>query len=681
MGVHVGVDVGGTFTDLFAVDSGDGSVLVEKTDTTADAVSGVIEAIRQSGIDAGAVESLVFGSTIATNAIVQNTVEPVAFLGTEGFTDILETRRLWRQHLFGWKWDRPRSLVPADLRFGIPGRIDWKGREIEPLDLAAVDRAIERIRRRGLRAVAVSYLFSFLDPGHELRTGERFSVLAPEIDVTLSHRVNPEIKEYERASTTVVAASLSPIVGRMMDDLVAGLQRHGVPVMPRVIKSNGGVMSARIAASKPLEIVRSGPAGGVASAIRLSRDLDRPDLITLDIGGTTADVAVITDGAVRHSEQADIAWDIPVRVAMADVRSIGAGGGSVAYLDRAARLHVGPRSAGAVPGPACYRRGGSEATVTDAALVAGLVDPARFLGGRMAVSRDAAAETLRRTVAEPLGLGIADAASGVIHVITIRMAQLINEMTVQTGLDPRRYWLVGFGGAGPLFAGSLADEIGALGAIVPPYPAVWSAFGGLHADVVHDYAHSHLRLLGDLDADDVEGIVRAFAGAAARDLAEDGLLLENARTEHAFDVRYKGQSHHLRVPVDLSDGLTPASLEEVRGRFEAMHERMYGHTRPGEAQQLVTVRALVRVARTLPEARETPWPSSGTGERRTRPVFFHGHREGVPTAVRNRRDLPPGTRIDGPLIVEEDQSNTVVPPGLSLTVGDDGALHLERSAP
>ena len=680
MGVHVGVDVGGTFTDLFAVDAEDGSVLTEKTDTTADAVSGVIEALRQSGIDAGTIDSLVFGSTIATNALVENTVEPVAFLGTQRFTDILETRRLWREHLFGWKWDRPRSLVASDLRFGVPGRIDWKGREIEPLDLAAIDHAIARIKQRGIRAVAVSYLFSFLNPDHELRTRERFSDLAPDIDVTLSHDVNPEIKEYERASTTVVAASLSPIVGRMMDELVTGLRRHGVPVVPRVIKSNGGVMSARIARAKPLEIVRSGPAGGVASAVRLARDLGRPNLITLDIGGTTADVAVITDGAVRHSEQTNIAWDIPIRVAMADVRSIGAGGGSIAYLDRAERLHVGPRSAGAVPGPACYGRGGSEPTVTDAAVVAGLVDPARFLGGRMAVSREAAAGALTRAVAEPLGLDIADAASGVIHVITMRMAQLINEMTVQTGLDPRRYWLVGFGGAGPMFVGALSTEIEALGALVPTYPAVWSAFGGLYADVVHDYAHSHLCLLRDLAANDMDEIVKRFSDAAARDLADDGHQLENARIEHAFDVRYKGQSHHLRVPVDLSEGLTHASLGEVEKRFEAMHEAMYGHTRPGEAQQLVTVRCLVRVPRTLPAAQVAPHRSSGDGERRVRPVFFHGEAAAVETTVCNRQDLGPGTRIDGPLIVDENQSNTVVPPGLRLTVGDGGVLQIERTA-
>ena len=253
-------------------------------------------------------------------------------------------------------------------------------------------------------------------------------------------------------------------------------------------------------------------------------------------------------------------------------------------------------------------------------------------------------------------------------------------MTVQTGLDPRHYWLVGFGGAGPLFAGALAAEIEALGALVPPYPAVWSAFGGLYADVVHDYAHSHLCLLRDLAADDIEGIMQRFSVAATRDLDDDGLLLENARIEHAFDVRYKGQSHHLRVPVDLSEGLTRDSLKEVEQRFEAMHEAMYGHIRPGDPQQLVTVRCLVGVARTLPAAQEAQRSSSGDRGARVRPVFFHGEEAAFETTIHNRHDLAPGTKVDGPLIVEEDQSNTVVPPDLRLIVGNGGVLQIERNA-
>ncbi len=678
MGIHVGIDVGGTFTDLFAVNSEDGSIRIEKTNTSPDAVSGVVEAIKQCGIEASSIASLVFGSTIATNALVQHSLEPVAYLGTAGFTDVLEIRRLWREHLFGWKWDRPKSLVASDLRFGIPGRINWKGLEIEPLDSAAIDQAIEDIKRRGLKAVAVSYLFSFLNPDHEIRTYERFATLAPDINVTLSHLVNPEIKEYERASTTVVAASLSPIVERLMDDLVAGLKDHGVPVPPQVIKSNGGIMSARVAKAKPLEIVRSGPAGGVASALRLAKDVGLANLITLDIGGTTADVAVISDGEISYSEQANIGWDIPIRNAMADVRSIGAGGGSIAFLDKAKRIHVGPRSAGAVPGPACYYRGGVEPTVTDAALIAGLIDAERFLGGKMTINRDAAVLAMVQTVAGPLDMDLAEATSGVIHLITMRMAQLINEMTMQKGLDPRLYHLVGFGGAGPLFAATLAEEIEAQGAIVPPYPAVWSACGGLYADVVHDYARSHLSMLRDLTEAHVMAILRDLSDAAARDLAIDGFSLESARISNFFDIRYAGQSHHIRVPVDLTNGLNHSTLGAVEKQFEGLHQKSFGHTRPGEAQQLVTIRSVYRVPRSLPVARTPMTGSSSAATPGTRQVFFHGYRAAMEVAVHDRSGLSPGVQIDGPAIVEEDQTNTVVPPNMRLTVMDGGEILISR---
>ena len=681
MGVHVGVDVGGTFTDLFAVDSDSGKIITEKSDTTTDAVGGVIDAIERSGLDPDRIETFVFGSTIATNALVEQATEPVAFLGTHGFTDLLEIRRLWREHLFGWKWERPRSLVRADLRFGIPGRIDWRGREITPLDLSAIDEAIERIGRRGIRVVAVSYLFSFLNAEHEIRTRERINAVAPDIDVVLSHEVNPEIKEYERASTTVVAASLAPIVGRLLKDLDDGLKHHGVPASPQVIKSNGGVMSAKAALAKPLELVRSGPAGGVASAIRLARELNIPNLITLDIGGTTADVSVVTHGETTYTEQTNLAWDIPIRVAMADVRSVGAGGGSIAYLDTAGRLHVGPRSAGAMPGPVCYGRGGTEPTVTDAALVAGLVDSDRFLGGRMNVDLQAATDAITKTVAEPLGLGLADAASGIVHLVTVRMAQLINEMTVQVGLDPRDYHLVGFGGAGPMFVAALSDEIGARGAIVPMHPAVWSAFGGLYADVVHDYARSQLSLLHDLTAEQVEEIVRDLSVSASRDLAADGLTVDDARFEYAFDVRYSGQSHHLRVPVDLSEGFTASSHHKVSANFEALHEQMYGHTRPGDSQQLVTVRVLIRVPRQLATARAAVAEEKGDLVSRSRPVHFHGQEEAMESAIYDRVQLAPGTEFDGPAIVEEDQSNTVVPPGGRLRVGEHGELFVVGNVP
>lgn len=679
MSFHVGVDVGGTFTDLFAVEAETGRVIVEKADTTDDTVTGVLEAMNRSGVEPSRIGTFVFGSTIATNALVERKTEPVAYFGTEGFTDVLEVRRLWREHLFGWHWDRPRSLVPADLRFGIPGRIDWRGHEITPLDLAAVDQAVEQVRKRGIRAVAVSLMFSFLNPDHERRVRARLQELAPEIEVTLSHEVNPEIKEYERASTTVVAAGLSPIASRLLSELEERLTDAGMEAVPQVIKSNGGIMSAAAARTKPLELARSGPAGGVASAVRLARELDLPNLITVDIGGTTADVAVVTGGETTYTQTSYLAWDIPIRVPMADVRSVGAGGGSIASLDVAGRLHVGPRSAGAAPGPVCYGRGGTEPTVTDAALVAGLIDPHRFLGGRMHVDAKAAADAVRRQVAEPLGIELTAAASGIIHLASVRMAQLIGEMTVQVGLDPRDYTVVGFGGAGPMFVAALAAEMDARAAVVPLHPAVWSAFGGLYADVVHDYGRSHVAPLRQLAPDRIDAIAAELAATARRDLEMDGLDPSAASFEYAFDIRYKGQSHDLAVGVDLSQGFTAAAMRDAEARFETLHEKTFGHTRPGEPLQLVTLRLLSRVPRdlALPKG-ELAKGAPDADQARKRRVWLHGQGAGLEAAVWERSALPPGFELEGPAIIEEDQSNTVVPPGMSVNVSPAGHLMISR---
>jgi N-methylhydantoinase A/oxoprolinase/acetone carboxylase beta subunit len=342
MGYSVGIDVGGTFTDLFALDGETGSVVADKADTSEDGTSSVLDVLARSGIDPREIRSLVLGTTLAINALVEGRTRPVAFLGTAGFTDILEIRRVWRQHLFGWQWERPKSLVPHGLRFGIRGRIDWEGREIEPLEVADVDRAVAEMRRRDVRTAAVSLLFSFANPDHERAVERRIAELAPDITVVASSDVNPEIKEYERASTTVIAAKVMTLVNRLLAELEERLRSHGVTAPPQVIKSNGAVMSFASARAKPWEILRSGPAGGVASARSLSRALHIPNLIAVDIGGTTADVSVVSDGEVASARQAELAWDIPIRVAMADVRSIGAGGGSIAWLDRAGRLQRSP---------------------------------------------------------------------------------------------------------------------------------------------------------------------------------------------------------------------------------------------------------------------------------------------------------------------------------------------------
>jgi N-methylhydantoinase A/oxoprolinase/acetone carboxylase beta subunit len=678
MPYHVGVDVGGTFTDLFAVNDADGNIFLEKSDSTPDAVGGVIAAIKLSGIPPEQIKTLIFGSTAITNALVERKLSPVAFLGTEGFTDTLEIRRLWREHLFGWRWDRPRSLVPHDLRFGITGRIDWKGEEIEPLDIGDVDAAVEAMRKRNIQVAAVSLLFSFLNPAHEEQVRDRIREKAPEIKVVLSSTVNPEIKEYERASTTVIGAALAPLADKIMSSLESQLSAHGVNATPQIIKSNGGITSSASARMKPLDMARSGPAGGVASALRFSRQANLANLIAIDIGGTTADVSVITGGNASLTQQFNLEWDIPIRTAMVDVRSIGAGGGSIASLDATGRLRVGPHSAGANPGPVCYGRGGTSPTVTDAAIVAGHIDPKHFLGGRMPIFADKAKEAVHKLIAEPLGLSAEAAACGILHLAGVRMAQLIDEMTVQVGLDPRDYTLVGFGGGGPLFLSALVVETEAAAGIVPLYPAVWSAFGGLYADVVHDYAKSCLGKLDALDLDQLNAICEELGSLAVADLSRDGYSIGQAELRFRLDLRYEGQSHEISIPLAGRPPFTGNHLAEARMRFDSAHAQMFAHQRTDPCQ-LVTVRLSASVARALDVAASIPPPTHAPADTKTK-IWLHGHDHALHASVFVRDQLGRDSVVVGPAIIVEAQSHCVIPPGMQASIGPLGEILIERNA-
>jgi N-methylhydantoinase A/oxoprolinase/acetone carboxylase beta subunit len=619
----------------------------------------------------------VFGSTVATNALIERTLSPVAFLGTAGFTDTLEIRRVWRQHLFGWRWERPRSLVPHDLRFGIAGRIDWRGQEIEVISLGDVDAAVEIMRKRGVRVAAVSLLFSFLNPDHEHSVRSRIQSIAPDIEVVLSSTVNPEISDYERASTTVIAASLSPLMEHVLSTLEARLASHGISAKPQVIKSNGGIMSTSSARAKPLEMVRSGPAGGVASALRFARETGRSNLITVDIGGTTADVAVITGGHATYTQHATLEWDIPLRVGMADVRSIGAGGGSIASLDAAARLTVGPQSAGSKPGPVCYSRGGTRPTVTDAAIIAGHLDARHFLGGRMPIDAESARAALRRDIADPLGCTVEQAACGVLRLATVRMAQLIDEMTVQVGLDPRDYVLAGFGGAGALFVAGLVEETEAAAGVVPLYPAVWSALGGLFADIAHEYARSLPADLAELAPRKLDALCSTLTQLATIDLARDGVSLQDAEMRFLLDLRYEGQSHEISVELNGAPPYSRQHLDDARVRFDAQHQQMFAHQR-SDACRLVTVRLSVRVGRQL----RLPMPALPDGgltvPESTSRVWFHGWDKAVAARVLERAQIPVGHRIEGPALIIEPQTHCVIPPGLRAEIGKHGEIIIER---
>lgn len=662
----VGIDVGGTFTDVYVFDR-DGSTRTAKAHSTRDTVSGVLNALGQA-VKIDDVDALAFGSTIATNALIQRRLATVGLLTTQGFRDVLDIRRLWRRDLFGHAWNKPDAVVPRRLRLEAAGRIDWQGREVEPLNEGDVRAAAEAFVGSGVDAVAIAFLFSYLNPAHEQRAAEIVREVLPNAAIMLSSDVNPERNEYERSSTTAIAAGLAPIVDRALGDVEDQLMAAGLRRSPRVMKSNGGVMSVRAARARPIELVKSGPAGGASAGVFLAERLGEPDLILIDIGGTTADASLIVGGSPVRADHDTLEWDIPIRVPVVDIRSVGAGGGSIAALDAAGGLKVGPQSAGAEPGPVAYGKGGTQPTVTDAAITAGLLDPSSFLGGTLTLDADAARKSLE-PLAAGLGYSVEEAAAAVLHVATIEMASLVREITVDQGRDPRDFALVAFGGAGPLFVGSLLEELDMKRGYVPVGASTLSAMGGAFADVAFDYVRSEVGLVDQVTPERLQASFDELLASAKRDIAAE--QLDDVELTTAVDLRYAGQWHDIEVALDPG-----APLEEAVERFEAEHERLWGHRRREDPVELIAVRlrALSRVTKPVlgkPEA------NGATGVKGDRQGTFFGTGSAGMT-VYEREALGSDWTATGPLIVEEAQTTTAVLPGMTVRVGGHGELVVER---
>lgn len=666
MSAIVGVDVGGTFTDVYVFER-EGTTHAAKAPSTPDAVSGVLAALQQV-VEPDEVEALSFGSTIATNALIERRLARVGFLTTSGFRDVLEIRRLWRPHLFGHAWDRPAAVVPRRLRLEAAGRIDWRGREVEPLTEGDVRSAAESFAAAGVEAVAIAFLFSYLNPEHERRAGQILREMLDGVHIVLSSDVNPERGEYERSSTTAIAAGLTPVVDRALAAVEDRLREAGLARPPRVMKSNGGVMSIGAARKRPVELVKSGPAGGASAGVFLSERIGEPNLILIDIGGTSADASLIIDGHPARGDSDALEWDIPIRVPVVDIRSVGAGGGSIAWLDPAGGLRVGPHSAGAVPGPVAYGAGGDQPTVTDAALTCGLIDPSYFLGGRMRLDADAARASLG-PIANGLGFSLEHAAASVVHMATVEMAALVRHITVDRGLDPRSFTLVAFGGAGPLFAGALLDELGIGRAVIPTGAATLSAMGGAFADVTFDYRRTEVGLVHDMTSTQMRDAFGELLERARADVRGEGFDQPELRT--SVDLRYAGQWHEIEIELE-PDG----DLLDAASRFEDEHERLWGHRRPEDPVELtaVRVRATSRVPKpTVAEVASLPAPAPKG--RRTITLFASGEHD-FPVFERDR--LGAGLALAGPAIVEEPQTTTVIGPGQRLEVLTGGDLVLAR---
>jgi len=678
--VQIGLDIGGTFTDIVALDREGHLGLTKVPSTPKDLLEGIGAATRRildiAGAKPGDVERFIHGTTVATNAILEQKGALTAVLTTEGFEDVLELGRMKRSRMYDLAMDpeTPTFLAPRRRRVGVRERLDAKGRVLVPLHEDDVRESVLALRAHGVSAVAVCYLFSFVNPVHEQRTREIVASLAPEISVSLSSEVDPTFREYERLCVTAFDAYLGPVVKRYLAGLADTLRGLGVGAPPLIMRSRGGIVSAALAARQPVTLFLSGPAGGVIGARFAAERSGVRDFVSLDMGGTSNDVGVVRDGAPLLVGEGAIG-PYPVRTPMVDVNTIGAGGGSIAWIDAAGGLRVGPRSAGAEPGPACYGRGGDEATVTDASVVLGYLNPARFAGGAMALDAPAA-ERAVAAIGQRLGVDRVAAAAGIHRVVNARMADQIRLVTIKRGYDPRQFALVVLGGAGPVHGAALAAEMGMAEVLVPEAPGVLAAFGLLSAAIEHHHARTQQSRTDAADLPDVNDCLADLDAAGRARMREEGVPAREVRVAYAADMRYVGQAYELEVPIEVP--LTRERVAEIVAAFHATHERIYGYARPQQLVEFVNFRAVHTYPLPQPVVRPAA-RASGTladarlGERR---AYFDGY---VPTTLYERARLPLGARLTGPAIVEQDDTTTVIPPGVTALVDEAGNLRLWRA--
>ena len=678
--LRVAVDIGGTFTDLQILDESTGIAHAHKVPTTpADPSEGLITGIREAcatlGIGLDRIRAILHGTTIATNAVLQRRLPDGAVITTAGFADVLEIGRHVRRQVYANRAEARALLVPRSRRFGVIERVRADGAVETPLDESSVREAAERVRASGATAVAIAFLHAYANPDHERRAAEIVQQILPDAFVSCSHSVSPEIREFERTSTTVLNALLMPVVKTYLSRLKGRLADAGISAPVYLVQSNGGVTTPEIAGEQPARLLLSGPSGGARAAEVLAAELAEPNLVAVDMGGTSYDVSIVHDGAVRLVTQGEVDG-LPVRLPMIEIRTIGAGGGSIAKVDETGRLHVGPDSAGATPGPVCYRRGGEEPTVTDANLALGRIDPGYFLGGAMDLDAEGARRALIDRVATPLGLEAGPASEGVVAVATARMAAAIRLSLFEKGLDPKDFALISFGGAGGLHACDTAAEIGTSRVVFPRDPGTLSAWGMLFGDVVHDLARSRLMRA---DAESIPGlraVVADLHDEAEALLARDSIPESDRAHPVTLDFRYPGQAYEIGVSLPPGTAM-PEALDQAVAAFHDAHERQYAHAERHVVPEVVTVRMAATGRLTRPGARPFE-AASGGRPKGTRVIRIAGaERE---AAVWDRSAMGAGVGIDGPAIVEEPHSTLLLPPGWRLTVHPTGALIATRIA-
>ncbi|MCC6532703.1 MAG: hydantoinase/oxoprolinase family protein [Burkholderiales bacterium] len=670
----VGVDIGGTFTDVVCR-ALDGRLHLAKIPTTrADPSRGVLHAIehmrRAWNIEPRQIARFVHGTTVATNAVLERKGAKIGLITTQGFKDTLELGRQSRRAVYSvmLKPETPGFLAPGALRREVPERMAASGAVLVPLDEEAVRQAGRSLLAADVHAIAVVFLFSYLNPAHELRARELLLALRPDLMISLSCEVDPAFREYERTCITAFDAYLKPVIDRYLERMERDLAAHAVPAPLQIMQSRGGVACAQVARRRPVRLFLSGPAAGVIGASRVGREAGALDIISIDIGGTSADIALVHGGRPIIASEGTLDG-YAVRVPMVDVNAIGAGGGSIAWLDAGGSLRVGPHSAGAEPGPACYARGGGQPTVTDASVVLGYIDPAYFAGGAVRLDPARARAAIERSIAQPLGMSVEQAALGIHRVVNANMAEGIRLVSVKRGIDPRGFALVPLGGAGPVHATALARDLGIRSIVVPRHPGVLSADGLLCAPVEHEAAKAYHRRLDEVDAPALAAQFEELDARCAALMAIEGVASAAVAVHYFADLCYVGQSYHLEVPVVLAAGV-PQAIERD---FYALHDRIYGHSTPGRVQ-FVNLRAVHQAAaRELPAGFEAA-AGQGAASKGVRAILTEATGGFVAARIHEREHLQPGSAIEGPAVIEQMDTTTVVDPGWRAQVHASGHI-------
>ena len=664
---RVGIDIGGTFTDAVVIsDRGEMSIF-KAPSTPADSSIGLFDCLKKAASQHGSelsqflerLELLVHGTTVATNTMLQYSGAKTGLIATKGFRDALEMRRAHRENIWDLSLAHPPQIIPRYLRLAVTERVNYAGEIVVRLDEDETRQVVHQMKGEGVKAIAVCTLFAFLNPVHERRIREIILEEFPDCFVSISSEILPQVREYERTSTTAVNAYVGPVLGRYLTNLQDRLAAAGLRREVLITQSNGGVMSAGYALQHGAATLLSGPSAGAVGGMFFASQLDTPDLIVMDMGGTSYDVSLIKDGAYSMTTEGEVAR-YRVALPMIDIHTIGAGGGSIAYVDEGNMLKVGPQSAGADPGPACYGKGGTQPTTTDANVVLGYINPDYYLGGEFSLDKEAAANATRLQIADRLGIDLIGAAYGIFRLVNTSMADATKVVSVEKGHDPREFALVAAGGAGAIHASRIAESVGIPRVIVPKTASVFCALGMLESDLKHDYVRTMWAPFDALDLDELNRVLDEMEAKARRTLDSEGFPPDRVVVERGIDPRYLGQHHE--VTVTIPDGpMTQDTLTESAGRFHAAHQRLYLYSEPDSPLESINVR--LTATGLIPKTPLASWPAGGADAsaavKATRPVCFGTWLE---TPIYDGAKLMAGNRFQGPAIIEEITTTIVVFP-------------------